>query len=70
MEVLTMRARKSWIWSVLVVWVLAATALPVGCERRGPAERAGRDIDRGMEDAGDAIQDLGRDIEDAGRGRR
>jgi hypothetical protein len=34
----------------------------MACRERGPAEEAGRDIDRG-------IEDLGREIEDIGRGR-
>ncbi len=47
--------------------VLATLALAVGfagCER-GPAERAGRNIDRSTERAGDAIEDAGDRIEDA-----
>jgi hypothetical protein len=32
----------------------------VGCERQGPAERAGESIDRGVERAGDRIDDATR----------
>lgn len=60
---------KNWTWCVLAVWALAVVAMPMGCRERGPAEEAGREIDRGVEDAGDAIEDLGDDLEDAGRGR-
>jgi len=31
--------------------------LGTGCESQGPAERAGENIDRGIEDAKDAVQD-------------
>jgi hypothetical protein len=32
----------------------------VGCEREGPAERAGERIDRGVERTGDAVEDATR----------
>ena len=35
-----------------------------GCEREGPAERAGEAIDEAIEDAGEAIEDAGEAIED------
>jgi hypothetical protein len=58
------------VWCLVAAFAAATVVIPMGCRERGPAEGAGRDIDRGIEDAGDAVQDLGRDIEDAGRGRR
>lgn len=36
-----------------------------GCEREGPAERAGKAIDEAVEDAGEALEDAGEAIEDA-----
>jgi hypothetical protein len=63
--------RRKWpIWMALFAWAFAMTAMPIACERRGPGERAGRDLDRATEGAGEAIQDLGEEIEDIGRGRR
>jgi hypothetical protein len=58
-----MLRRSNWPrWCVLAVWVLATVSVPMACRERGPAEEAGRDLDRG-------IEDLGREIEDIGRGR-
>lgn len=37
--------------------LLAGAAL--GCEREGPAERAGESIDRGVERAGEAVEEAG-----------
>ena len=50
------------IFSVLVAVVLLA-GLP-GCEKEGPAERAGKAIDEAVEDAGEALEDAGEAIED------
>lgn len=36
-----------------------------GCEREGPAERAGEKVDDAVEDAGDAAEDAGDKVEDA-----
>lgn len=38
---------------------LALSLLAAGCEREGPAERAGERIDRGAEKAGDSIERAG-----------
>ena len=35
-----------------------------GCEREGPAERAGKAIDEAVEDTGEALEDAGEAIED------
>ena len=37
--------------------------LTVGCERKGPAEKAGENIDRAGERAQDSIHDAARDVE-------
>ena len=36
-----------------------------GCEREGPAERAGKDLDRAAADVGQTLERVGEDIEDA-----
>lgn len=39
--------------------IALALALLAGCEREGPAERAGESIDRGAEKAGDSLERAG-----------
>lgn len=46
-------------WSVVVPVSLALSLLAAGCEREGPAERAGERIDRGAEKAGDSLERAG-----------
>ena len=36
----------------------------------GPAERAGKSVDRHVEDAADAVEDAAEDVEDAARGHK
>jgi hypothetical protein len=46
---------------------LAAAAvftLP-GCEKEGPAERAGKQVDNAVDEAGDAVEDAGDKVKDA-----
>lgn len=45
------------LYSVLASFLLTL-ALP-GCDREGPAERAGERIDRGVDKAGDSIERAG-----------
>jgi hypothetical protein len=45
----------------------AAVVLIAGCETKGPAERAGERIDRGIEDARDAVNPPAGPAERAGR---
>ena len=49
---------------IFLAGLLVAT-LPMiaACEREGPAERAGKSVDRATERTGEAIQDTGRAIE-------
>jgi len=49
---------------MLVVIALLAL-LCLGCEREGPAERAGKDIDRAAADVGQTLERVGEDIENA-----
>lgn len=47
-------------FSKVVLMVLVPLFLfgGIGCKQEGPAERAGKEIDKAVEDAGDAIKDL------------
>jgi predicted small lipoprotein YifL len=50
---------------------LAALALSLaGCERKGPAEKAGEAIDRAGEKASRNIEKAGRDVRDAVDGKK
>ena len=39
-------------------------------ESGGPAEKAGRSVDRALDKAGQAIEKAGREIQDASKGRK
>ncbi|MDX3894930.1 hypothetical protein [Pusillimonas sp.] len=45
---------------------LAALAL-AGCEQEGPAERAGKEIDKAISQAGHEMEKVGDNIQDAAR---
>ncbi|ANG62712.1 hypothetical protein A8C75_09600 [Marinobacterium aestuarii] len=49
--------------TVLFTTVLLA-ALP-GCEKEGPAEQAGKEVDKAMQEAGDKLEQAGEDIKEA-----
>lgn len=54
----------------LPITLLLATLMLVGlsgCEREGPVERAGKQVDKAAESVGDSLKDAGRKIEDAAR---
>lgn len=42
---------------ILMLMLGLSVALFVGCEEKGPMERAGENVDRAVDDAGDAIDD-------------
>lgn len=46
---------RNWV----VPMILAMGLLAAGCEREGPAERAGERLDRGAEKAGDSLERAG-----------
>ncbi|WP_051019185.1 hypothetical protein [Pusillimonas noertemannii] len=47
---------------------MAFTALALaGCEQEGPAEKAGKEIDKAVSQAGQEIQKVGDDIQDAAK---
>jgi hypothetical protein len=62
------RMRKQWIYrfSSLAAGLVVALSSFVGCEAQGPAERAGQNIDKGIQNAKDAISPPG-PAEKAGR---
>jgi hypothetical protein len=55
------------IVSVALVASALFVALP-GCEKQGPAERAGESIDNAMEKTGDRIEKAGDAIKDSAQG--
>jgi predicted small secreted protein len=55
------------LWTALAGAMVLAGAALSGCEREGPAERAGKDIDRATKDTGRAIERAGEDIQDAAK---
>ncbi|MCC6872680.1 MAG: antitoxin [Sandaracinaceae bacterium] len=61
-----MTSKRSWTrtWAVCTA-LLACALVTSGCPRKGPAERAGEKIDRGVEKAGDSLEKAGDKIEDA-----
>jgi hypothetical protein len=49
-----------------MVALLTFTAFGLaGCEKEGPAERAGKQVDEAVDDAGDAVKDAGDKVKDA-----
>ena len=51
---------------ILIVVLFGCLSLTVvSCSQKGPAEKAGETIDKGIERTGEAIEDAGDAIEDA-----
>lgn len=50
--------------------LLIAIAALAGCQREGPAEKAGRQVDRAAQKAGDNLRDAGDKIRDAANGKK
>lgn len=50
--------------------VAVALVAVVACEREGPAEKAGGEIDRAAQQAGKAIEQAGEDVRDAAKDRK
>jgi hypothetical protein len=57
------RIDRGWLFAVLL---LGAVAVFTGCEAKGPAQRAGENVDKGVQNAKDAINPPG-PVEKAGR---
>ncbi len=49
----------------MFVCILGASALMVGCEQKGPAEKVGESIDNAAEEAKDAAKDAADAVKDA-----
>lgn len=57
------------VGSTLVMGVLLLTLF--GCQKKeGPAERAGKDIDKATEKVGQKIEKAGENIQDAAKGNK
>jgi hypothetical protein len=51
---------------LFVLVLLTFTAFGLGaCEKEGPAERAGKQVDKAVDGAGDAVKDAGDKVKDA-----
>ena len=55
--------RKAVFYLFLIVLLTGLS----GCEREGSMERAGKKIDKAVEDTGKAIEDTGKAIQEAGK---
>jgi predicted small lipoprotein YifL len=51
--------------TILVLFLATVFLSLAACEREGPAERAGEQIDNAVEDAGAAIENAGDKVRDA-----
>jgi hypothetical protein len=51
--------------SILLLTLLLSAFLTVACERQGPAERVGEQIDEAAEDFGNAVEDACEDAKEA-----
>jgi hypothetical protein len=49
--------------------VIVALVAVVGCQREGPAEKAGRSIDKAGEAASRSIEKAGENVRDAAKGK-
>ena len=52
---------------VVLFSILIAGTMTVACEREGPAERAGKNLDHAAKDTGKAIERAGENIQDAAK---
>jgi hypothetical protein len=53
--------------AAVLIGALIVPALLIGCEKEGPAERAGKAVDKNVQKAGDKVKEAGDKIKDAGR---
>ena len=51
---------------IIIVGLCALLTVPalLGCEEKGPAERAGEKIDKAVKDAGDAMEEAGEKVKE------
>jgi predicted small lipoprotein YifL len=50
--------------------ILIAVAALAGCEREGPAEKAGRELDRAADKAARSVEKAGQNVRDAVNGKK
>ena len=57
-------------YKVIIATVMSALILGVvGCaQKEGPAEQAGKSVDKAMDKAGQKIEQAGKDVQDAAKG--
>jgi len=53
-----------------VIAMLAACERETPADKGGPAERAGRQLDKAMGKAGQAVEQAGRDMQDSAKGKK
>jgi hypothetical protein len=57
---------KKFVRSVIAVLIMIVLMVgPFGCTKEGPAEKAGKKIDKAMEKAGEQIEKVGEKVRDA-----
>lgn len=61
-----MMKRRATVSAALVMSALLA--LLAGCEKPGPAEQAGKEVDKAVDKAGQQIEKAGERIQDAAKG--
>ena len=55
-----MRSPRKWVVMMLFLFVIGVA----GCQKDGPAESAGKKIDKALEKAGKAVEDAGEKIQE------
>lgn len=56
--------------NLLLVAAIAAFGIAmVGCQKEGPAERAGKSVDKAVEKVGNKIENAGDKVQDAVKGK-
>ncbi len=53
--------------AIFYLFLIALLTGLSGCESEGPMERAGKKVDKAVEDTGKAIEDTGKAIKEAGK---
>jgi hypothetical protein len=53
--------------SLITVLLGCLSLTVVSCDQKGPAEKVGETIDKGIEKTGDAIEEAGEAVEDAAK---
>jgi hypothetical protein len=54
------------LWKVLLILCSVMIVIAfIGCKKEGPAEKAGRQIDKAVEKTGDKLEEAGNKVKDA-----